>query len=262
MSQDEPFIEAILAEPDDDGLRLIYADWLEEQGHPHGELLRAQVELARSGVAETRRAELACRQQTLVDAECERIGLAKGVKLCRGLAPGGVLGLARAGIGDGRARALAGSFLLAGVTTLILAENRIGPEGLAALADSRYLGTLRSLDLGANQLGNAGMAVLAGSARWRRLERLNLSKNRISDAGVLSLAASPYLSSLTTLNLRYNPIGNAGGRALATASHLDSLKQLHLRRTGLGKRAKTVLRARFGAGVFFGGRRTRVDESL
>jgi uncharacterized protein (TIGR02996 family) len=262
MSQDEPFIEAILAEPDDDGLRLIYADWLEEQGSPHGELIRVQVELARPGVPDRRRLELECRQRAVVEAECKRIGLPKGIKLCRGLAAGDTLALGRAGLDDARAKVLADSFLLAGLASLILAENHIGSEGLAALAGSRYLGTLLSLDLGANHLGNAGAAVLAGSARWPRLERLNLSKNRITDAGVLTLAASPHLSSLATLNLRYNPIGNAGGRALAGSPHLGRLTKLHLRRTGLGKAAKMVLRARFGGGVFFGGRRTRFDENM
>src|SRR5947209_1506964 len=34
------FLEAIEANPDDDTLRLIYADWLEEQGDPLGEFIR------------------------------------------------------------------------------------------------------------------------------------------------------------------------------------------------------------------------------
>src|SRR5437868_1346794 len=34
MSTHDTFLKAILAEPDDTGLRLVYADWLEEHGDP------------------------------------------------------------------------------------------------------------------------------------------------------------------------------------------------------------------------------------
>ena len=40
------FIEAIRERSDDRGRWLIFADWLEEQGDPRGELIRLQVHLA------------------------------------------------------------------------------------------------------------------------------------------------------------------------------------------------------------------------
>ena len=44
ISPDEkPFLDEISANPDDDGARLIYADWLEEQGDPRAEYVRAEV---------------------------------------------------------------------------------------------------------------------------------------------------------------------------------------------------------------------------
>jgi uncharacterized protein (TIGR02996 family) len=46
------FLAAILANPDDDSLRLIFADWLEERGDPRGEFIRVQIELARQEAAE------------------------------------------------------------------------------------------------------------------------------------------------------------------------------------------------------------------
>jgi uncharacterized protein (TIGR02996 family) len=48
MSDDSAFIRAILANPDDAELRLIYADWLEERGDPRGEFLRLEAATARS----------------------------------------------------------------------------------------------------------------------------------------------------------------------------------------------------------------------
>jgi uncharacterized protein (TIGR02996 family) len=43
---EQDFIDAILAEPDDDVPRLIYADFLEERGNPRSDFIRLQVELA------------------------------------------------------------------------------------------------------------------------------------------------------------------------------------------------------------------------
>jgi uncharacterized protein (TIGR02996 family) len=40
MSDDEDFVAAVLAAPDDDTVQLVYADWLEERGDPRGEYLR------------------------------------------------------------------------------------------------------------------------------------------------------------------------------------------------------------------------------
>ena len=41
------FLKAIEAEPTDPLPRLVYADWLDEQGDPRGELLRIQEEIRR-----------------------------------------------------------------------------------------------------------------------------------------------------------------------------------------------------------------------
>jgi uncharacterized protein (TIGR02996 family) len=65
MTPDEAFIEAIRDASDDDTPRLIYADWLEEHGDPHGEFIRVQCELARIGRDDPRRTALAAREQEL-----------------------------------------------------------------------------------------------------------------------------------------------------------------------------------------------------
>jgi uncharacterized protein (TIGR02996 family) len=67
MSQRQAFIDAILASPDDDAPRLIYADWLEERGESaRAEFIRVQCELARLDVAENRYPELHVRQLDLL----------------------------------------------------------------------------------------------------------------------------------------------------------------------------------------------------
>src|SRR6516225_4375149 len=46
VHEDDPFIRAILADPENDAHRLIYADWLEERGDARGEYLRLECHLA------------------------------------------------------------------------------------------------------------------------------------------------------------------------------------------------------------------------
>src|SRR3954451_8618726 len=42
MSEDEPFLRAILADPNDLASRLVYADWLDERADPRAEYLRLE----------------------------------------------------------------------------------------------------------------------------------------------------------------------------------------------------------------------------
>src|SRR5207245_10870265 len=68
MSQDEGFLRAIIEEPGDVGLRLIYADWLEERGDPRGEFIRVQCQLEEVEEDDPRLAELQARQRELLAA--------------------------------------------------------------------------------------------------------------------------------------------------------------------------------------------------
>ena len=65
--QDDAFLAAILAAPDDDAPRLIYADWLDEQGQPErAEFIRVQCTLARLPDGDKRREELEARNRALL----------------------------------------------------------------------------------------------------------------------------------------------------------------------------------------------------
>ena len=44
MQDENGFLEAIAANPEDDSIRLVYADWLEERGDPRAEYLRLEVQ--------------------------------------------------------------------------------------------------------------------------------------------------------------------------------------------------------------------------
>jgi uncharacterized protein (TIGR02996 family) len=45
VTHDDAFLAAIIENPDDDGLRLVFADYLEERGDPRGEFLRIECSL-------------------------------------------------------------------------------------------------------------------------------------------------------------------------------------------------------------------------
>jgi uncharacterized protein (TIGR02996 family) len=49
MTDEEPFIRAIVDSPGDETPRMVYADWLEERGDPRGAYLRAEQEAAMTG---------------------------------------------------------------------------------------------------------------------------------------------------------------------------------------------------------------------
>jgi len=69
MTHDNPFLQALLAEPDDDTLRLAMADWLDEHDQPaRAEFIRVQIELARSVADRNRRWKLELRQRDLLMA--------------------------------------------------------------------------------------------------------------------------------------------------------------------------------------------------
>src|SRR5262249_56269648 len=58
MTDERGFLRAIRDEPDDDALRLIFADWLEERADPRGTLMRLQVTRAGLPPDDPRRPEL------------------------------------------------------------------------------------------------------------------------------------------------------------------------------------------------------------
>src|SRR5262249_15379111 len=68
MSPEQAFLQAVVANPDDDGPRLVYADWLEEQGRgERAEVIRGQIELARLPEGHPGREPLSRREQELLE---------------------------------------------------------------------------------------------------------------------------------------------------------------------------------------------------
>jgi uncharacterized protein (TIGR02996 family) len=292
MSQDEAFRQAILQDPDDDGVRLVYADWLEERGDVRGEFIRLDCTLARLPGSDPRRPPLeARRRQLLAEHRDAWLGPLRGLAYAWEFRRGFVeevtadarpfvqhadtffaaapLRLVRLLHAAGAVAALAECRHLARVRALHLTDNGLGDERLASLLGSRHLDGLDTLRLGNNGVSEAGAAWLAGAAALPRLTALNLSRNALGDRGARALAYSRKLAALTTLHLGNNGIGDAGAEALAAAPGLPRLAVLDLTddpdaaavSNRISRKQRQRLRERFGAGVRFAagapGRRAR-----
>jgi hypothetical protein len=234
-------------------VRLIYADWLDEQddegGRDRAEFIRVQCALARPAVAP--RPALAERQRLLRARRGDEwagplLRLTIGYEFHRGFID--VVSV-EAGAFPGAADALFG---LAPIQHLQLdwGDAPAALRGRLArwLADCPHLARLRSLYLYGSRLGNAGAEALAVSPYLTGLRRLDLSHCDIGDGGVRALAALPGLDRLEALDLSSNAIGAAGIRHLAAAlrkrdSGAPCLRELDLRDNPLGRAGLRALRA-------------------
>jgi uncharacterized protein (TIGR02996 family) len=279
MTQAETFLQAIIASPDDESLRLIYADWLDERGDPRGEFIRVQCQLANVPEGDPRRPELETRGRDLLGTYEEQwaatvrpwvkawtfhrgfvedinadldTALANADKLfgaapLRRLTSTCSLFKRRVKHEALPPRAPLHRLLAAACPYLVLLSevcfkvNDIGDRGLAALADSPQPFRLRRLDLSSANVGDDGVRAFASSPSFPQLTFLSLAGNPLRTAAAFSLAGSKHLNLLAELDLSYNMIGDAGVEALACSTGLNNLKVLRLAWIALGTAAARAL---------------------
>jgi uncharacterized protein (TIGR02996 family) len=258
------FLEAIRARPEDDELRLVFADWLEEHGKDEwARVIRYQIRrlrpdpdgLERNGVwlAHTLLAAAFGTQPPDVDrlrAEMDYPVPFKAEQLDRGL-------VARLPIDAadflevGPALAAWGPVPCVGLThvtphldalarcpalaaegdrtfRLVLEGMSVGDGGMARLAARPELARCDVLWLKSNGITGHGAQVLASCPTLARLAGLDLSDNHLGDEGAIALADSPHLTGLRELRLGYCLLTDAGVAALAASRHLTGLKELTL----------------------------------
>jgi uncharacterized protein (TIGR02996 family) len=193
MTQRDAFLQAIAANLDDDAPRLIFSDWLEENGDPErAEFIRTQCQLASSKLAKKRRHALRVRERDLLTAHrcewCQAFGLPiEEVSFERGL----------------------------------IAKMRLSEWQGGRLLDPECaprFGTLTELDLSGLQLGDDGLVAFAETAQLPALRKLILSDNGITDAGAAALASATGLPRLDTVYLFANPISDGAPAALERSS--------------------------------------------
>jgi carbon storage regulator CsrA len=209
------FLQAVLETPDDEGIRLIFADWLEEQDDPRGEFIRVQCRLAGLDVTGKERQALQAREYDLwvAHAQTWRAYLPPVLRSApfeRGfvesvhLSLGGFLAHARDIFAAAPIRRLHAS----------RKEWYQDSSSLAALAASAFLANLAELELGGMGLADRNVVHLASSPHAASLLSLGLRDNSIGDEAASALAASPHLANLRQLDVTFNRIGQAGAEAL------------------------------------------------
>lgn len=240
MNEQEGFLQAILANPDDDQLRLIYADWLEERADPRGEFIRVQVELAGPKPEPQRAHELFVREKELLashEAEWVRpLGsLLHGWTFRRGF-----LHEVQMSCGTFLSQAPA-LFQAAPVKELKVSY---GSHLAAEFADCPYLARLEKLTIAGKRggaLGENGLSVLARSRHLRSLLALGLPAHGVDLRSMRELAASEALAGLVTLDVTDNDIGDLGLHAILGSPHLTNLRHLLLSRCGITTSGMTSL---------------------
>ena len=256
VSLDDAFLQAILEDPDSDGPRLVYADWLEEQGNPRGTFIRLQCVRAKLTRHDPGWKELLAQEAPLlrrfeeewskpvarlVDAIEYRRGFIERVHVSAArflkaahrllqLAP--IRAVQITHIGNLLPQVLR-QHCLARIRELDLSYNSLGTGILEALARAEYCRALQTLRLRRCELSPASADLLSGAANLRDLEVLDLAYNVISNEGARALAASSCLARLTELNLHGNRIDKEGAIPLADSSAFR-LSKLFLGENQLG----------------------------
>jgi uncharacterized protein (TIGR02996 family) len=254
----EPFLQRIRAFPDDDAPRLVFADWLDEQGGTgpaRAAVIRGQHPQApradpAPAPAERRAAGQKLRAGHGAAGGAPFRGCCSAIEFRRGFVEevriGAIQFLRHAHelFAAGPVRRLdlldAGSHLglvmrspylgrLAGLT--VYAQHLREPLA-QAVARCPHLGGLTALALGRNRLTDAAADLLAGAAVLSKLEALDLSENEMTESGARAVAASPHLAGLRRLDLRQNPVGPGGAEAVA--DRLANLEWLNLAGCGVG----------------------------
>jgi uncharacterized protein (TIGR02996 family) len=230
MPLDDAFREDIIAHPDDDAPRLIYADWLEEQDTPQdrarAEFIRVQCALARTDEEGPARWVLQKREAELLRSwRGEWSGslrvLAWGEEFERGFVGSVTLALEHFGA---RADEV---FRLAPVRRLCLTVGTGIADPLSLLrqvADSPHLSRLTSLRLQLH-LSAEAVKALFESPYWGSLDELELHCPELGEAEMRALLASPRAGQLQRLALGLDPevVG-----VLAEVLTLTRLRSLHL----------------------------------
>lgn len=225
------FLDNILANPDDDMPRLIFADWLEEQGNvARAEFIRAQVERATLPAWDARAVRLRLRERELLAAHepewREELPRIKGIlwgDFRRGFVAAAYCS-SFAGL-----REHPGAFWAAAPIETIRTGWPRRDEKVEKIAPSAGLKEL----IVNQQLGDRREVVrLADAPLLSTLRTLTVHHCSLGAEGFGNLLASPHLGNLRALRVPCNAIGNEGPDALFDAASVKSLEELDLSETG------------------------------
>jgi uncharacterized protein (TIGR02996 family) len=243
-------LDTIIAHPHDDSPRLVYADWLEEQGEcDRAEFIRLQIQLAHFGDdpwppeletrakslweehrGEWRKRELPRRKDVRWPEWNGMVWEFAGYHWHDGYWRGFPVAVQ---VKDGETLAKKGAniFRVPAIRCLQFKEWR----NLSQAADSPWLANLDYLDINYCHAGDEELSVLVHSPYLAQVRALGLGNNYLSVTAMRALANSPVLANVNSLDVRANPIQAAGMEVLGNSVHkLPRVTRLNLVKCELG----------------------------
>lgn len=210
-------LAAVIADPESDLPRQVYADELVTRNDPRGELIL--IDLALAGPLSIRKRDLlrARREELVTKHKPTWWPYAVDYRISRGFI-----------------EAVSGTLAkLAAVPKLFATEPIIevtiigedGKSGAKRIADSAWLARAQRLVV-RGTLGDDGLATLVSAKRAQNLRALNVSVNELTEEGLASLEDN--LPACTSLVLTANAIGDDGIAALRSWNHLANIETLYL----------------------------------
>jgi uncharacterized protein (TIGR02996 family) len=217
------FLDDIVANIDDDTPRLVYADWLEENGHDaRSEFIRVQVERSRLPAWDAAQVRLRLREAELLEKHGEEwlaeLPAVEGAKW-EGFRRGIIAEVSFASFEAMRASAVA-CRKVAPLEAVTVRWPRQGEAG-----EATPIAELRELSLTGRPNDQNEIAWLADSPQLATLSVL--TARGLWPEGLRRFLTSPHLGGLATLRLSSNRnLGNAGIRALIGTASLTALEEL------------------------------------
>jgi uncharacterized protein (TIGR02996 family) len=214
-TREQAFLDSIIAAPEDDAPRLVYADWLSSKGDLRGELITLQCQLTRLDADDERRVPLERReQQLLLEHGHAWLGRLRSGKLTRGL---------RSSLsGSALHISLEGPELFARAPISELTLRGLKPEEVASIAQLPFVLHVIELSIVNGTLGDDGLRQLLHGPRWRGLRRLRLHNCDLGPGTAPALLAWPGARQLDALHV----VGRLGGAAVALLGRAPQLAQL------------------------------------
>ena len=251
MTDADALLRAVIAAPDDDAPRLVYADWCEEHGDAdRAAFIRAQVELARNPrhpdrdrLVQAERTlwhrnrdtwtawlppwarEPEFRRGFLERIRCDADKFLAGADEVRLHTP---LSGVRLDGPRGLAVTVFLQRVLDGLRFLALSGD-MDAEAWPHFAACPYLGRLEELHLNSKGPPAELVTALVESVSLAGLRKLRLRSCELGDEQTARLVRHPWVARLRTLDLTRNSIFDEGGVALIESPHLDGLELLTLK---------------------------------
>lgn len=233
MSDEDALLAAIIANPDDDTPRLVYADWLDENGQPErAEFIRVQIEVASWESSKKRAPEQSARLtrfRELVERHATEWKADLGASAAGAIFRRGFVEELEISPEDlpriGPQRLRKHPIRLVSVTATGF-DRPDATQFFRSLAAWGGLGRLRELRLRGFTISAVSVSEL--TAATGGLKSLDLSGCEVDDDTIVALAELPLLADLRELHLSWVALQPPGAQVLASGARFEQLQRLHI----------------------------------